>query len=194
MKIQSAEFVISAATLGQFPPPLLPEVAFAGKSNVGKSSLINSMLNRKHLVKTSATPGKTRQINFFRINGNFLLVDLPGYGFAKVARPVRAQWERLVGDYLLQRPAVRGVVMIVDARHAPTELDLQMKAMLEQAGLPSLVVANKADKLSRSRLASQLREIPRVLGMSGAPLAYSAVEHTGRPELWRRLDAWLAAP
>ena len=192
MKIQTAEFVISAASPPQFPHSLLPEVAFSGKSNVGKSSLINSLLHRKNLVKTSGTPGKTRMINFFRINGRFHLVDLPGYGFAKVALPVKEQWEALVSAYLLNRPALRGVVMIVDVRHRPAELDRKMKAMLERAGLPCLMVANKADKLTRSGLSSQLRVIESEFGLPAPPLAYSAQHHTGRPQLWERLDDWIS--
>ena len=193
MKIQTADFVISAASPRQFPPPLLPEVAFAGKSNVGKSSLINSLLNRKNLVKTSGTPGKTRLINFFKINGHFHLVDLPGYGFARVAREVKDEWEALVSAYLMERPGLRGVVMIVDSRHGPTGLDGQMKSLLEGAGLPYLVVANKADKLGRSALGTQLREIATVLALPSAPMAYSAQKHTGRPELWAQLEDWLAS-
>lgn len=191
MKIQSAEFVISAAAPHQFPHPFLPEVAFAGKSNVGKSSLINSLLNRKNLVKTSATPGKTRLINFFKINEIFHLVDLPGYGFAKVPLAVKAQWEALVNAYLDQRQALRGVVMIVDVRHPPAELDLLMKGMLEHTGQPYLIVANKSDKLSKSQLSKRLRELRSELGLSSPPLAYSAQDHTGRPELWRHVQNWL---
>ena len=192
MKIKTADFVISAASPRQFPPPLLPEVAFAGKSNVGKSSLINSLLNRKHLVKTSSTPGKTRMINFFNINEHFHLVDLPGYGFARVAREMKEEWEALVSAYLLERKALQGVVMIVDARHDPTGLDAQMQSLLEKAGLPYLVVANKTDKLSRATLGKHLRNIASVLALTGQPLAYSAQLNTGRPELWAQLESWLA--
>lgn len=191
MKIQTAEFLISAASPRQFPSPVLPEVAFAGKSNVGKSSLINSLLHRKGLVKTSSTPGKTRLINFFSINNTFHLVDLPGYGFAKVPVEVKAQWGDLVNAYLLNRPETLGVVMIVDARHLPTQLDRVMKEMLDRAGLPCLMVANKVDKLKRSRLAPNLKAIADELRLPENPLAYSANTHSGRTELWRRLEQWL---
>lgn len=191
MKIQTAEFLISAASPRQFPSPVLPEVAFAGKSNVGKSSLINSLLNRKGLVKTSSTPGKTRLINFFSINNTFNLVDLPGYGFTKVPVAVKAQWEDLVSAYLLNRPETLGVVMIVDARHLPTQLDRVMKDMLDRAGLPCLMVANKVDKLKRSRVTPNLKAIADELRLPEPPLAYSANTHSGRTELWRRLEAWL---
>lgn len=166
-------------------------MAFAGKSNVGKSSLINSLLRRKGLVKTSGTPGKTRLINFFSINGRFLLVDLPGYGFAKVPLQVKAQWQALVSAYLLDRAETLGVVMILDARHPPTELDRVMKKMLDRAGLPCLMVANKVDKLKRSQLQLKLKSIAHDLRLSEIPLAYSASTHSGRPELWGRLEAWL---
>lgn len=191
MKIQTAEFVISAASPRQFPSPVLPEVAFTGKSNVGKSSLINSLLHRKGLVKTSGTPGKTRLINFFNINKRFLLVDLPGYGFARVPDQVKSQWEALVSAYLLNRAETLGVVMILDARHPPTDLDRVMKKLLDKAGLPCLMVANKIDKLKRSQLIPKLKTIAGDLRLAENPLAYSASTHAGRPELWRHLEAWL---
>ena len=191
MKIQTAESVISAASPSQFPAPILPEVAFAGKSNVGKSSLINSLPHRKGLVKTSGTPGKTRLINFFNINGRFHLVDLPGYGFAKVPFEVKAQWEALVSAYLLNRAETLGVVMILDARHPPTDLDRVMKKMLDRVGLPCLMVANKVDKLKRSQLKPNLKTIANDMQLSEIPLAYSANTHAGRPQLWERLESWL---
>jgi len=193
VKIHSAEFVTSAASPQGFPPPLIPEVAFVGKSNVGKSSLINSLLNRKQLVKTSQTPGKTQFINFFLINGTFHLVDLPGYGFAKVPKSVRAGWDVLIGAYLMERGALRGVVSILDARHPPTPLDHHMVGLLKETGWPFLAVANKADKLKRMKLAQGLDTIRDDLGLPGHPLAYSAQTHQGRPELWRQLETWLGS-
>jgi len=191
MKIQHAEFVISAAAIRQFPNTLLPEVAFAGKSNVGKSSLMNTILGRKGLVKTSATPGKTRQVNFFRINERWHFVDLPGYGFAKAPKETRETWEALVGGYLAQREPLRGVVMIVDIRHTPGELDQHTKQWLEQQDLPFIVVANKADKLSRGQMAAHLRAVEQALELSEPPLAFSAQTGLGKPELWRWIQARL---
>lgn len=194
MKVTAAEFVIGAASPGQFPPFVLPEVAFAGKSNVGKSSLLNTVLSRRKLVKTSAQPGKTQQINFFRINNAFHFVDLPGYGFARAPKAVREQWEGLMAAYLLHRPVLRGVVVILDARHAPSPLDAHMKALLDEAGVPALYVANKVDKLSRGRVAGQLQTIARHLGLEAPPLACSAQTGQGKAELWALLGEWLEAP
>jgi GTP-binding protein len=191
MKVVSAEFVLSAVSLRGFPPPVLPEVAFAGKSNVGKSSLINSLLHRKQLVKTSGTPGKTQAINFFRINERWMFVDLPGYGYANVPREVRAGWESLVSGYLSAREALRGVVVILDARHDPGPLDAQLKAWLEGAGRPALYVANKVDKLSRAQVQPRLRALAEALALPAPPLAVSAHTGAGGAELWQHLGTWL---
>ena len=163
MKIHSAEFITGAAAPGQFPPPVLPEVAFVGKSNVGKSSLINALLNRKHLVKTSATPGKTREINFFLINERFRFVDLPGYGFSRAPKSSKSGWEGLIRAYLGRRACLQGLVLILDARHPPSALDLTMPAMLEGLGLRFAAVANKTDKVKRAQLAPHLNELGRAL-------------------------------
>jgi GTP-binding protein len=193
MKIQSAEFVTGAAQPSQFPRSVLPEVAFAGKSNVGKSSLINALLNRKHLVKTSSTPGKTREINFFRINDAFLFVDLPGYGYAEAPKAVQQGWQLLLETYLAARETLRGVVLIVDARHEPSPLDLRLAAFLQSHGVAILPVASKSDKLSRNEAAAQLAAIGRALKLPEPPLAYSAKTGLGRDALWTRLNAWLRA-
>ena len=194
MKIVSADFVQSAVSSRRFPPPLLPEVAFAGKSNVGKSSLINSLLNRKGLAKTSSVPGKTQMVNFFRLNEAFQFVDLPGYGFSQAPRTVRDTWERLVTSYLLDRAVLRGVVMIVDVRHDPGPLDRQMKAWLDDAGLSILVVANKVDKIGKARLNAHLDRLASALALSEPALAYSARTGAGRVQLWQRLHRWIRAP
>ncbi|MBI3992799.1 MAG: YihA family ribosome biogenesis GTP-binding protein [Candidatus Lambdaproteobacteria bacterium] len=194
MNIRSAEFVEGAASPRQFPPPSLPEVAFVGKSNVGKSSLINALLQRKSLVKTSATPGKTRQINFFLVNGSFRFVDLPGYGYAKVPESVRRQWDRLMNAYLRQRTGLQGVVLIVDCRHAPSSLDVEMKAWLEGAGLPIVVAVNKIDKLKKAEQSRQVARLGATFCPGVPPVAFSARTGAGRDALWARLDAWLRAP
>ena len=186
--------MIGAAAPGQFPPPFLPEVAFVGKSNVGKSSLINALLNRKQLVKTSSTPGKTRQINFFLINGQFRFVDLPGYGFTRAGKSRTAGWEALIESYLSARSCLKGLVMILDVRHAPTKLDQAMIEWLEQAGLRFVLVANKADKLSRSQLSRHLAALRPHLAGSAAPLAFSAKSSVGKDALWTQLSEWLAEP
>ena len=194
MKILSAEFVTGAVQPSQFPASVLPEVAFAGKSNVGKSSLINALLNRKHLVKTSSTPGKTREINFFRINGAFSFVDLPGYGYAEAPKQVQRGWQALLEGYLTGRAPLRGVVLILDARHDPSPLDRQMKDFLESYGVPVLAVANKVDKLSRSQVPAQLAAIARQMDLPEPPLAYSSKTGEGRDALWARLNELLRAP
>lgn len=191
MKILSAEFVTGAVRPSQFPVSVLPEVAFAGKSNVGKSSLINALLNRKHLVKTSSTPGKTREINFFRINDSFLFVDLPGYGYAEAPKEVQRGWQALLEGYLTGRNTLRGVIVIVDSRHAPSPLDRQLVEFLASHGVPTAVVANKIDKLSRSQITTQLSEIAGDLELSGLPIPFSSKTGAGREALWSRLEAWV---
>ena len=186
--------MIGAAAPGQFPPPFVPEVAFVGKSNVGKSSLINTLLNRKHLVKTSATPGKTRQINFFLINGGFRFVDLPGYGFSRAAKSSKESWQGLIETYLTTRTCLKGLVMILDIRHAPTPLDQAMIAWLEEAGLRFVLVANKSDKLSKSNLSRQVETLRRNLKATAPPLPFSAKSSAGRDVLWGQLNGWLAEP
>lgn len=192
MKILSARFLVSAAAAQQYPPPDVPEIAFVGKSNVGKSSLINTLLNRKNLVKTSSTPGKTRLLNFFLINDAFRFVDLPGYGYAKVSKSEQAGWRKLCERYLKGRENLRGVVMIVDIRHTPGALDAEMREWLAHADVPVLVVASKADKLSRAQIAKHLEEAAEALGEPEPPLAFSAKTHLGRDTLWARLSPWLA--
>jgi GTP-binding protein len=191
MKIRSAEFILSASSPWQFPPPTLPEIAFAGRSNVGKSTLINSLLNRKKLVKTSSTPGKTQLINFFNINDKFHFVDLPGYGFAKVPENVRKQWQRLIESYLQERESLRNVVLIVDSRHGPTEQDRQLKEWLDYYERPVLIVASKVDKLKRGQIQKNLKIIRQDLALNKTPLAHSSLEKGRREEIWKNLTPWL---
>jgi len=191
MKIRSAEFILSASSPWQFPPPTLPEIAFAGRSNVGKSTLINSLLNRKKLVKTSSTPGKTQLINFFKINDKFHFVDLPGYGFAKVPENVRKQWQRLIEAYLQERESLRNVVLIVDSRHGPTAQDQQLKQWLDYYERPVLIVASKVDKLRRGQIQKNLKIIRQDLALDTTPLAHSSLEKGRREEIWKNLSPWL---
>ncbi len=191
MKIRSAEFILSASSPWQFPSPTLPEIAFAGRSNVGKSTLINSLLNRKKLVKTSSTPGKTQLINFFKINDKFHFVDLPGYGFAKVPETVRQQWRRLIEAYLQERESLRNVVLIIDSRHGPTSQDRQLKEWLDYYDRPVLIVASKIDKLKRGQIQKHLKIIRQDLSLDTAPLAHSSLEKGRRDEIWKNLNPWL---
>jgi GTP-binding protein len=191
MKIRSVEFILSASSPWQFPPPTLPEIAFAGRSNVGKSTLINSLLNRKKLVKTSSTPGKTQLINFFKINDKFHFVDLPGYGFAKVPENVRKQWQRLIEAYLQERESLRNVVLIVDSRHAPTSQDRQLKEWLDYYERPVLIVASKVDKLRRGQIQKHLKIIRQDLALDTTPLSHSSLEKGRREDIWKHLNPWL---
>ena len=192
MKIKSAGLLESAAGANQFPDLVMPEIAFAGRSNVGKSTLINSLLTRKKLVKTSSTPGKTRLINFFLINEIFCLVDLPGYGFAKVPAEMRESWRKLIETYLSRRDNLRGVVLIIYIRHGPTAQDRLLKSWLDFHQRPMLVVASKSDKLSRGKCASQLQKIKKDLELTQLPLPHSSLNKEGRGQIWKALDGWLS--
>lgn len=188
MKILSAEFVTSAAAPKGYPPPRLPEIAFAGRSNVGKSSLINVLVNRKRLVKTSRTPGRTQLINFFDVNDRFTFVDLPGYGYAKVPEAIRRKWGPMIETYLGGRETLRGVVLLLDIRRTPGTEEIDLIHWLNVHRLPALLVATKADKLSRSKQNKQLAKIGEVLGVSDKEvLRFSAQTRQGRDLLWERI-------
>ena len=189
MIIKEAAFIGSFVKFEQYPMPDLPEIAMAGRSNVGKSSLINTMLNRKKLAKTSSTPGKTRTINFYKINQAFYLVDLPGYGYAKVSKKERDSWGGMINTYLSKRESLREVVLLVDCRHDPSGDDLQMYEWIQKQGFGSIVIATKADKLSRSKLAQQLGRIRKQLGMKKEALILpvSALKKEGAEAVWEAL-------
>ncbi len=185
MKVLSAEFVKSATKPSEYPPGNLPEVAIAGKSNVGKSSLINTVLNRKNLAKTSSSPGRTQVINFFRVNDNLSLVDLPGYGFAKVPLEVRKAWKPMVETYLQTREAIRLVVLILDSRRGLSPDDSTLLDWLDYHGIPSLIVLTKADKLSQFERARQKKALAGTRSLGGRPLLFfSAVTGEGKDDLW----------
>jgi GTP-binding protein len=152
MHITSADFAIGAASLRQLPGDGLPEVAFLGRSNVGKSSLINKLCGRRSLARTSATPGKTRELNYYLINGGFYFVDLPGYGYARLPEQIRSSWGALIEQYLKGRDPLTLVVQLVDARHDPTELDMLMVGWLDYYAIPFVVTLTKADKLPQSKM------------------------------------------
>ena len=185
MQIQKAEFVTSAGRPEEYPDSELPEVAFCGRSNVGKSSLMNSLLGRKNLVKTSKTPGRTRRINFFVADSKMLFVDLPGYGYAKVAPAERESWKPMMETYFRERHQLALCVLLIDARHETMKLDLEMREFLEATGMPYEVVATKADKLKKNDLPKQIARLRRDFGPD--LLAYSAETGMGRDELWSRI-------
>ena len=185
MNLHNAEFVISAASDRDFPRDGLPQIAFAGKSNVGKSSVINKLLLRKNLARVGETPGKTTHINFFKIDGKAYFVDLPGYGYAKVSQKEKERWAGLIDGYFAASGLITLGIQIVDARHKPTALDVNMADWFLQTGCPFLVVANKLDKLRKSDIPGNLAQIRETLGLrEDCPvIPFSAEKGTGREEL-----------
>ncbi|MBI5234930.1 MAG: YihA family ribosome biogenesis GTP-binding protein [Deltaproteobacteria bacterium] len=186
MKIVSAEFVLSAYKSSHYPNDDLPEVVLIGRSNVGKSSLINSLVNRKGLAKTSSAPGKTRSINFYRINNSFYVVDLPGFGYANCPKKVQQGWEKMIEEYLECRPNLKGVFIILDPRRDATDVELSLYAWIERLSLPVATVLTKTDKLSRSELARRTTIIKQALGME-KPVLFSSITGVGVPELGNRI-------
>lgn len=190
MKISSAEFVKSAFAQEHWTTDGRPEISFLGRSNVGKSSLINSLLQRKGLARTSNTPGRTQSINFFLINESFYFADLPGYGYAKVSKAMRADWGKMAEEYLAERVELALSIQLVDARHVPTTLDRRLHEWLIYHRKKHLIVATKADKLSGNKLRKALGEIQETLPKSKV-IAYSSVSGKGRDEVWREIEAAL---
>ena len=189
MKIISAEFVKSATKPSEYPPENLPEIAVAGKSNVGKSSLINTLVNRKNLAKTSSSPGRTQTINFFQVNEKISLVDLPGYGYAKVSLRIRETWKPMVESYLQTREGIRMVVLILDARRGASPEDLTLLDWLDYHQIPSLIVLTKADKLSQLERARQKKTLADTPLLKGKPTCFfSALTGEGKEDLWRHIQ------
>lgn len=193
MTIKNAEFIAAAAKKNQYPPAGVPEIAFAGRSNVGKSSLINLLTGRRKLAKVSQSPGKTRTINFFNIDDTWRIVDLPGYGYAKVSKAESGSWGKMMEDYLETRESLVSVVQLVDCRHEPTAQDVQMFEYLRYYDLARIVVATKADKLSKNELNKNLAMIRKSLKLTGDEklLAVSALKKTGVDNLLDEIDLLL---
>lgn len=189
-QIQKAEIVMSAVSQEQYPKDKLPEIAVAGRSNVGKSSFINSLLSRKGLARTSSKPGKTRTINFFLIDDKFYLVDVPGYGYAKVSKQERNKWGQMMDEYFTQRENLRLTVLLVDSRHDPSELDIQMYEFLKHYGVPTLVVATKCDKIKPSKRPRHLKAIKEGLSLElgDEVVLYSSEKLDGRNEVWKYVN------
>lgn len=189
MRVKSAEFVTSAVKPDQYPAPEYPEVAFAGRSNVGKSSLINKLVNRKSLVKTSRTPGRTQLINFFLINGELTLVDLPGYGYARVPAAVKRKWGPMVESYIAGRPNLKAVVLLMDIRRTPKAEELNLMDWLHYHQVPMILVLTKADKISRNQQGRQCRVAAENLGVAAEDFVlFSAKSGMGTTVLWEMIE------
>ena len=185
MNIKSAEFVTSATNPAQYPPVNYPEMAFAGRSNVGKSSLINTLVNRKRLVKTSSTPGRTQLINFFDINNLITFVDLPGYGYAKVPTAVRKKWGPMIETYLSGRDTLLGVVVILDIRRTPRQEEQNLIAWLEHYSIARIMVLTKADKISKTKREKKRAAVANALEVDSSDLIlFSAKSRKGRDAVW----------
>jgi len=192
VEIREVSFRSSALKASDRPGEFFPQIAVAGRSNVGKSSLLNWLL-RQNLARVAKAPGKTRMLNFFLINRSFFLVDLPGYGFAKVGRALKEEWGRELGSYLATEERLAGVITLVDIRHGPTDLDLGLQEMLLEHGKERLVVLTKADKINRGKRASMQFQVQKQLGLARPPLAVSVKTGEGRKELLGQIDSLVDA-
>ena len=194
MIIKSAEFVTSAVKPSQYPAEALPEFAFAGRSNVGKSSLINTLVNRKNLVKTSSTPGRTQLINFFKINDILAFVDLPGYGYARVPAAVKKKWGPMIETYLSGRRTLKAVVVILDIRRTPRQEEQNLIDWLKHHSIASIPVLTKADKLSKTKQEKQGAAVADALAMDRSDLIlFSAKSRLGKEDLWQAIEKLLLA-
>jgi GTP-binding protein len=188
--VNNAKYELTAVKPEQYPASILPEIAFIGRSNVGKSSIINTLLNRRNLARVASTPGKTREINFYNIDEKLYFVDLPGYGYAKVSKEKKSTWGEIIETYLYTRSQLKLVILLVDIRHAPSEDDKVMYEWILSHVVPHIVVATKADKIPRSQVNSKLQDIKTSLGiLEGMTLIpYSSETKQGRDEIWGHLD------
>lgn len=196
LQIKKAEFVSSFVDIKSLPQDMLPEIALVGRSNVGKSSLINKVVNRKNLAKSSSTPGKTRTLNYYIINSEWYMVDLPGYGFAKVSKAEREKWGKMIEKYLSSREQLRGVIQLLDIRHPPSDNDILMKEWLVHHELPILLVATKADKVSRNEKQKNIAVIKKTLQLSQEQslIPFSAQSGEGVEEVKAALAEILEPP
>ncbi|MGI8317208.1 ribosome biogenesis GTP-binding protein YihA/YsxC [Halobacillus mangrovi] len=189
MKVNTADIVISAVSKKQYPKAPIPEIALAGRSNVGKSSFINKMIQRKNLARTSSKPGKTQTLNFYIINDQFHFVDVPGYGYAKVSKKEREKWGQMMEEYFSEREQLRATALIIDVRHKPTEDDQLMYDFLKHFGLPVMVIATKLDKIKKGQRQKQLKLIQEVLEMEDEDtlIPFSSETGEGKDVAWRTM-------
>lgn len=190
MEVHNVELTISAVRPEQYPQGNLPEIALAGRSNVGKSSLINTLINRKKLARTSSQPGKTQTLNFYNVEHQLNFVDVPGYGYARASKQDREKWGAMIEEYFAQRQQLAGVISLVDSRHAPTELDQQMIDFIHYYQFPLLVVGTKIDKIPRSRRNQSESVVRKTLQLTANDqlVLFSAVDRTGKDDVWRWIE------
>ena len=192
MQIKNPKFEVSAVGPKQYPKGSLPEIVLVGKSNVGKSSFINTMLNRKNLARTSNTPGKTRQINFYNIDNNFYFVDLPGYGYSKMSKEEKIISGKYIEEYLEKRDNIHLIILVLDIRHKPTADDILMHKYILKTNLPYIVVTNKADKIAVTKVDTAVEEIKKYLGLSYTTiLPFSAERKIYTDRVWEELEKYL---
>ncbi|MRH42945.1 YihA family ribosome biogenesis GTP-binding protein [Aquibacillus halophilus] len=194
MKVTSAEIVISAVSQKQYPnDPLLPEIALAGRSNVGKSSFINKMINRKNLARTSSKPGKTQTLNFYKINDVFYFVDVPGYGYAKVSKKEREAWGKMLEEYFVERKNLKAAALIVDIRHDPTADDITMYNFFKHYELPVVVIATKLDKVAKNKRESHMRRTMKVLELEDGDVVipFSSETAEGKEKAWKAIEHFI---
>ena len=193
MEVKKSSLEAVGVKFEQYPSDNKPEIAFAGKSNVGKSTLINAMLNRKALARTSSQPGKTRTINFYNVNDEIYVVDLPGYGYAKASKTEIQKWGNMIESYLQKRQCLVGIILLIDIRHEPGKNDIMMYDWLKHYGYNIIIAATKSDKLNRSQIPKHLSVIKKTLGLSEQDklIAFSGIAKTGVSELWSEIDKLL---
>lgn len=193
MKVNNAEIVISAVSQKQYPNDRLPEIALAGRSNVGKSSFINRLIHRKNLARTSSKPGKTQTLNFYKINQSFYFVDVPGYGYAKVSKAERAKWGVMMEEYFETRDTLKAVMLITDIRHEPTSDDINMYEFLKHFELPVIVIATKLDKIAKGKQSKHIKRTRTTLKMDkdDVLIPFSAESGEGKDEAWGVIRSYL---
>jgi GTP-binding protein len=194
LNINNARYELTAVKPDQYPQNNIPEIIFVGRSNVGKSTVINTLLNRKNLARVGSTPGKTREINFYNIDDKAYFVDLPGYGYANVSKSKKSVWGSMIETYLHSRKYLELIMMLVDIRHTPTDNDIIMYEWIQSHNMPNLIIATKADKISRGRINSRINDIRITLKCTaGIPvIAFSSITKQGRDEIWEQINNRLA--
>ncbi|MDL4841697.1 ribosome biogenesis GTP-binding protein YihA/YsxC [Aquibacillus rhizosphaerae] len=193
MKVTKAEIVISAVSKKQYPSDLIPEIALAGRSNVGKSSFINKMINRKSLARTSSKPGKTQTLNFYKINDVFHFVDVPGYGYAKVSKTEREAWGKMLEEYFVERDNLSAAALVVDLRHKPTADDITMYNFLKHYELPIIVIATKLDKIAKNKRESHVQQTRKTLGLAPEDIVvpFSSETGEGKDKAWKAIEQFI---